>query len=271
MRRAEGEYLFFPSAHSLHQPLQLTPHETEAQTPNLPIYRLTHPPLTILHSLFTLLPAFPPFPPFPIPFLRPSPSSPTLLTKNARSTTFNPSSMTNTGALAPSTAPHSPHPSGTMLNKDARKGTYSRAKCRAMDRAMAYTRTMFRWRGRVRRDSEEESAFMALSISMTTRMLREIVEAVREWGCEGVKIAQSVVEAKEVVQRWKCVCVCLASAVLLSFFLFRREGEGGGEERRRGARNQRWFSLVWYDRVGDREIEDSPIDRNRHAGPQSST
>jgi hypothetical protein len=37
---------------------------------------------------------------------------------------------------------------------------------------------MFFQMGRVRRDSEEERAFMALSISITTRMLREIVEAV---------------------------------------------------------------------------------------------
>ncbi len=35
---------------------------------------------------------------------------------------------------------------------------------------MAYTRIMFSQSGRVRRDSLEDSAFMALSISMTTRL-----------------------------------------------------------------------------------------------------
>lgn len=35
---------------------------------------------------------------------------------------------------------------------------------------MAYTRIMFDQRGRVRSDSLEERAFIALSISMTTRL-----------------------------------------------------------------------------------------------------
>ena len=38
---------------------------------------------------------------------------------------------------------------------------------------------MFSHSGRVRRDSDEESAFMALSISMTTKMERDMVEAER--------------------------------------------------------------------------------------------
>ena len=42
---------------------------------------------------------------------------------------------------------------------------------------MAYTRIMLSHSGRVRRDSLEDKAFMALSISMTTRMERETVEA----------------------------------------------------------------------------------------------
>ena len=61
---------------------------------------------------------------------------------------------------------------------------------------------MLRQSGSVRRDSEEERAFMALSISMTTRMLRDIVEAERAEEFE--KMAQSM-EGMKVLQRWKCV------------------------------------------------------------------
>lgn len=59
---------------------------------------------------------------------------------------------------------------------------------------------MFFQRGRVRRDSDEERAFMALSISMTTRMEREIVEAVR--ARSSANMLQSSAEVK-VLQEWK--------------------------------------------------------------------
>ena len=44
---------------------------------------------------------------------------------------------------------------------------------------MAYTRIILFQSGRVSRDSEDERAFIAFSISMTTRMEREMVDAVR--------------------------------------------------------------------------------------------
>ena len=62
---------------------------------------------------------------------------------------------------------------------------------------------MLRHSGSVSRDSEEERAFMALSISITTRMERETVEAVREAAL--VNMAQPI-SGKAVVQRWKWVC-----------------------------------------------------------------
>lgn len=39
-----------------------------------------------------------------------------------------------------------------------------------MDKLIAYTRIMFSQSGRVRSDSLEDNAFMALSISITTRL-----------------------------------------------------------------------------------------------------
>lgn len=59
---------------------------------------------------------------------------------------------------------------------------------------------MFFHRGRVRRDSEEERAFMAFSISMTTRMERETVEAALADASE--KMWQPI-EGKMVLQLWK--------------------------------------------------------------------
>lgn len=51
------------------------------------------------------------------------------------------------------------------------------AKCRDMDRMMAYTSIILFHSGKLRSDSLEESAFMALSISITTRIESETVEA----------------------------------------------------------------------------------------------
>ena len=59
---------------------------------------------------------------------------------------------------------------------------------------------MFFHKGRVRRDSEEERAFMAFSISMTTRMERETVEAALADASE--KMWQPI-EGKMVLQLWK--------------------------------------------------------------------
>ena len=51
------------------------------------------------------------------------------------------------------------------------------AKCRVMDKMTAYTSIMFFHRGKVSSDSLEDSAFMALNISTTTRMESDMVEA----------------------------------------------------------------------------------------------
>jgi hypothetical protein len=65
---------------------------------------------------------------------------------------------------------------------------------------------MFFQSGRVTSDSEEERAFMALNISMVTRIEREIVEAVRVVIEEGWKMEQSVVAKvwDKVEHLWKC-------------------------------------------------------------------
>ena len=58
----------------------------------------------------------------------------------------------------------------------------------------------------VKSDSEEETAFMALNISMVTRMERDIVEAVRVVRDEGWKTEQSVVAkvGERLEHLWKC-------------------------------------------------------------------
>jgi len=68
---------------------------------------------------------------------------------------------------------------------------------------------MFFHSGMLSRDSDEESAFMALSISMTTRMERETVLAERVLLEEAEKMLQEVPrkEGERGVQAWKCVCV----------------------------------------------------------------
>lgn len=75
------------------------------------------------------------------------------------------------------TAFHSVAFIGRIENKPCRKGVYSRAKCNAIERAMAYTSIMLSQRGRVNRDSLDDNAFMALSISMTTRIESDTVDA----------------------------------------------------------------------------------------------
>ena len=63
---------------------------------------------------------------------------------------------------------------------------------------------MLRHKGMVSRDSEDERAFMAFSISMTTRMERETVLAERVAVEVELKMEQPR-EGKSVLQRWKCV------------------------------------------------------------------
>jgi len=67
---------------------------------------------------------------------------------------------------------------------------------------------MFFQSGIVRSDSEEERAFMALNISITTRIESDIVEAVRLVTAEGENIEQSVVaNCGDLVEHlWKCDC-----------------------------------------------------------------
>lgn len=82
-----------------------------------------------------------------------------------------------TGALITRTACHSFQFSGRMENKVCNTGVYRRAKCNAMESVMAYTSIIFSHNGRVSRDSLEDKAFIALSISITTRIDNETVEA----------------------------------------------------------------------------------------------
>ena len=49
-----------------------------------------------------------------------------------------------------------------------------------MDNVIAYTRIMLSQRGSVRRDSLDDNAFMALSISMTTRLAYTVSTAVEK-------------------------------------------------------------------------------------------
>lgn len=76
-----------------------------------------------------------------------------------------------TGKLINNTALHSFQFNGTMENRVCKIGIYSKARCNAMDKETAYTSIMFSQRGRVSRDSEDERAFMALSISITTSLV----------------------------------------------------------------------------------------------------
>ena len=95
-----------------------------------------------------------------------------------RSMYFKPSSIKMIGALQPNTICHSSQPSGTMPKTLCKIGVYTKMKCKAMDSVIAYTNIMFFHSGSVSSDSEDDSAFMAFSISMTTKIESETVEAV---------------------------------------------------------------------------------------------
>lgn len=63
-----------------------------------------------------------------------------------------------------------------------------------MDKLMAYTRIMLSHRGSVKRDSLEDNAFMALSISMTTRLYNAVSGDALHMGAE-IYIDNETVEA----------------------------------------------------------------------------
>src|SRR5690348_15817098 len=106
-----------------------------------------------------------------------------------------------TGALMARTAFHSAQLSGRMEKSDCRNGMYSKAKCSAIDRAMAYTSIMFSHTGSVRSDSLDDSAFMALNISMTTRIDSETVDPALAISLPNI---WQPISGKSVEQRWKC-------------------------------------------------------------------
>lgn len=82
-----------------------------------------------------------------------------------------------TGMLIVRTARHSFQFNGRIENKLCKNGMYRIAKCSVIDRIIAYTSIMLFHSGKFSRDSLEERAFIALNISITTRMERETVEA----------------------------------------------------------------------------------------------
>ncbi len=65
---------------------------------------------------------------------------------------------------------------------------------------------MFFHNGIVMRDSEDDRAFIALNISMTTSIESDIVDAVRVVRADGAKMEQSVVAnwGESVEHEWKC-------------------------------------------------------------------
>ena len=94
------------------------------------------------------------------------------------------------GALIHSTAFHSLISRGMTLNKPCKNGTYKSAKCSAILSVIAATSMGLAQRGRVSSDSDELSAFMALSISMTTKMLKDTVLA--DLAASLLKISQPI-------------------------------------------------------------------------------
>jgi hypothetical protein len=104
------------------------------------------------------------------------------------------------GALIYMTAFHSLMSRGMTLNKPCKNGMYSSAKCSAMLSVIAATSIGFAQSGRVSSDSDELSAFMALSISMTTKMLKLTVLA--DLAASLLKISQPI-SGKEREHWWK--------------------------------------------------------------------
>ena len=71
-----------------------------------------------------------------------------------------------------------------------------------MDNVIAQTRVIFFHTGRVRRDSDCESALQAFNISITTRMERDIVEALRDMWLLNISQPSS---GNNWLHLWKCV------------------------------------------------------------------
>jgi len=85
-------------------------------------------------------------------------------------TNLSTSSIKMTGALINRTAFHSTQLRGVMTNRDVKNGMYKIATCIAMLSAIAATRNGFFHKGKTSRDSFSESEFIALNISIVTRM-----------------------------------------------------------------------------------------------------
>lgn len=75
-----------------------------------------------------------------------------------------------TGKLISSTAFHSFQFSGMTEKSFCRIGVYRSPKCKTIDRIMAKTSTIFSQTGSSNSDSLDDSAFMALNISITTKL-----------------------------------------------------------------------------------------------------
>lgn len=75
-----------------------------------------------------------------------------------------------TGKLINSTAFHSFQFNGMTEKSFCRMGVYRSPKCRIIDRMMAKTSTIFSQTGSSNNDSLDDSAFMALNISITTKL-----------------------------------------------------------------------------------------------------
>ena len=69
-----------------------------------------------------------------------------------------------------------------------------------MLKQIAYTSFMFFHNGKVRRDSDEDSAFIALNISITTRIDKDMVEAALDMWL--VNMSQPI-EGNDVAHEWK--------------------------------------------------------------------
>ena len=80
-----------------------------------------------------------------------------------------------TGRLIYRTACHSFQFSGIMEKRVCKIGVYKRPKFRAIDKEMAQTSGILTHNGRVKRDSEDDRAFIALNISITTSLRKMLV------------------------------------------------------------------------------------------------
>lgn len=75
------------------------------------------------------------------------------------------------------------------------------AKCNVIDRMMAYTNIIFFHKGKVKSDALDDNAFMAFSISITTRIDKEMVDA--DFETSLVNMSQPISGNSE-EHLWKC-------------------------------------------------------------------